>query len=118
MVLRVVRTIIAASQPCWLGVRDSAKFSRLGCFDSFFLALHFADLKTSILRLEEHLVAVKSKKHLRGVLASCQKELERREAQSSESDVPTASAKSTLGPPGCKLANLDTSYTFESMIIH
>jgi hypothetical protein len=81
MILRVVRTIIAASQPCWLSVRDSAKFSRLGCFDGFFLALHFADLKTSILRLKEDLVAVKSEEHLRGVLASCQRELERREAK-------------------------------------
>lgn len=33
-------------------------------------------------------------------------------------DAPISASRRTDLPPGCKFANLDRSYTFESMIVH
>lgn len=67
--LRVVRGFIAIRKPCGLGVRNLAKFADDFSCNNTLLALDYANLKASILRLENDFMSVEAVESLGSILA-------------------------------------------------
>src|SRR6266403_5322720 len=115
--LVVIRTREARREPGWLRIGYSGKCIRRERCDLRLLALEGANLQARVLWAVEHFLPVQAEERFGGIFSRCLVS-PFCERMVEDGLLPIESTSSTAAPPGCKLANLDTSYTRESTIIH
>ena len=122
MPLGVVRAVVPLREPRWFRVGHLGYGVRRGRRCELFFALDCSYLQPCVLGSEEDLVAVQAEECLGRVFPGCGKQsltlVDEVQGRWMGHSAPIESAKSTAAPPGCRLAKRETSYTFESMIIH
>lgn len=116
--LLVVRALEALCEPGRLAIWHSGQITRERHLDLRRLALDLADLESLILGLLEDFLSVQSVKRSGGILTSYTRRIRSDESRGLSRYLPTLASVNTTLPPGCILANLDRSYTIESMMTH
>ena len=119
--LVVVRAGEARREPGRLRVGDLRKSVCGEGLDLRLLAFDGTDLQACVLRAVEHFLPVQAEECIGGIFPCCLSatSIERYfTAMEGDTVLPMESTSNTAAPPGCKLANLETSYTRASTMIH